>query len=62
MLLNARDLVLALGGNVSAGLPMAKEFRITTLNIQLGELTPENFIKLDLERYIIEGVGRPSIR
>jgi len=56
-----RGLVSALGGNVSARVPGAKEFWITPSGIFKGELTPDDLIKLDFDGNIVEGIGRPSI-
>jgi len=56
-----RGLVSALGGNVSARIPSAKEFWITPSGIFKGELTSDDLIKLDFDGNIIEGIGRPSI-
>jgi len=56
-----RGLISALGGNISARLPGAKEFWITPSGVFKGELTPEDLIKIDLNGKVIEGFLRPSI-
>jgi len=56
-----RGLISALGGNVSARLPEAKEFWITPSGVFKGELEPEDLLKVDLEGRVLEGFLRPSV-
>ena len=56
-----RGLVSALGGNVSARMPGAKEFWITPSGVFKGAVEPKDLVKLDLRGNIIDGRLRPSI-
>ncbi|MCX8170395.1 MAG: class II aldolase/adducin family protein [Candidatus Bathyarchaeota archaeon] len=56
-----RGLISALGGNVSARIPGAKEFWITPSGVFKGELKPEDLLKADLDGRVIEGFLRPSV-
>lgn len=56
-----RGLVSALGGNVSARNPGAKEFWITPSGVFKGNLQPDDLVKLDLEGNVLEGFLRPSV-
>jgi len=56
-----RSLISALGGNVSAKAPGAKEFWITPSGVFKGAVETDDLVKLDLEGNLIEGFLRPSI-
>jgi len=55
-----RGLISAVGGNISARVPGAKEFWITPSGVFKGELTTGDLVKLDLEGNVVEGVVKPS--
>ncbi|RLG86130.1 MAG: class II aldolase/adducin family protein [Thermoprotei archaeon] len=56
-----RGLISALGGNVSARVPGAKEFWITPSGVFKGAVEPDDLVKLNLDGNIIDGYLRPSI-
>jgi len=56
-----RGLISALGGNISARIPGAREFWITPSGIFKGELKLKDLVKVDLDGNVVEGLLNPSI-
>ncbi len=56
-----RSLITALGGNISARLPGAREFWITPSQVFKGALKADDLIKLNLDGEVVEGLLKPSI-
>ncbi|MCL7393526.1 MAG: class II aldolase/adducin family protein [Thaumarchaeota archaeon] len=56
-----RSLITALGGNISARIPGAREFWITPSQVFKGALKPDDLVKLNLDGDLVEGFLKPSI-
>lgn len=59
-LADARGLISASGGNVSGRLPGASTFFVTGTGTWLGDLTPDDFVEVDLNGDIVGGRTAPS--
>jgi len=56
-----RQLITALGGNISGRVPGSNEFWITPSQVFKGALKPDDLVKLNLDGELIEGVYKPSM-
>ena len=56
-----REMITALGGNVSARMPGENEFWITPSQVFKGALKVEDLVKVDLEGNLVQGYLKPSI-
>ena len=56
-----RQMITALGGNISGRIPGSNEFWITPSQVFKGALKPDDLVKLNLEGELIEGVYKPSM-
>ena len=56
-----RQLINALGGNISGRVPGSNEFWITPSQVFKGALTVDDLVKMNLEGELIEGVYKPSM-
>jgi len=56
-----RQLITALGGNISGRVPGSNEFWITPSQVFKGALKPDDLVKLNLEGELIEGIYKPSM-
>jgi len=56
-----RQLISALGGNISGRVPGSNEFWITPSQVFKGALRPDDLVKVTLEGDVIEGSHKPSI-
>ncbi len=56
-----RQLITALGGNISGRVPGSNEFWITPSQVFKGALKPDDLVKLSLEGELIEGIYKPSM-
>jgi L-ribulose-5-phosphate 4-epimerase len=57
-----RGLVAAAGGNISVRIPGRDEMLITRTNVSLGDATPDDIVRVDLDGRVIEAAraARPS--
>lgn len=58
-----RGLVTGTGGNISVRLPMTNQLLITRSGVSLGEVGPDDLVRLDSDGRVLQAVGaaRPSI-
>ena len=56
-----RQLITALGGNISGRVPGSNEFWITPSQVFKGALSVDDLVKINLEGELIEGIYKPSM-